>query len=86
MSTSPAVGAALVVDVETFGGLGRLADRYDCMILELEHAQGHTYYVECGATVYRYGTEPTEPPPWRDGDPDRPRDLTYHVGALRSVS
>jgi signal peptidase I len=85
VSSSPATDAALVVDVETFGGLVRLAERYDCLLLELEHAGGMTYYVECGATVYRYGSEPAAgAAPGPDGD--RPDDMTFHVSALRSVS
>jgi len=85
VSSSPATDAALVVDVETFGGLVRLAERYDCVLLELEHTDGTTYYVECGATVYRYGSEPVAgAAPGPEGD--RPNDLTFHVSALRSVS
>ncbi|HTZ07684.1 MAG TPA: DUF5305 family protein, partial [Acidimicrobiales bacterium] len=87
VSSSPALDAPLVVDVETFGGLVRLAERFDCVILDLGHGAGHTYYVECGATVYRYGLEPgDEALPGPSDDPGPPGDLTYHVKALRSVS
>jgi signal peptidase I len=57
VSHSPASGAPLVVDVETFGQLVQLARRYDCMILEHAHAGGHGYYVESGTTIYRCGVE-----------------------------
>ncbi len=57
VTASPAVKAPLVVDVETFDELARLARRYDCMILEHSHDAGHAYYVESGATVYRCGVE-----------------------------
>ena len=87
VSSSPAANAPLVVEVEAFSALARLAQRYDCVILELEHADGHAYYVECGATVYRCGVEPTpERVPWSIDDPDRPADLTFHVAHMRSVS
>lgn len=55
---SPATHAPLVVDVETFSALARVAERYECVILEHAHGAGHAYYVESGATVYRYGLEP----------------------------
>jgi signal peptidase I len=58
VSSSPTAQAKLVVDVETFEALARLARRYDCVILELEHAGGHAYFVECGATIYRHGPDP----------------------------
>jgi len=57
VTASPAIKAPLVVDVETFDELARLARRYDCMILEHTHDAGHAYYVESGATVYRCGVE-----------------------------
>jgi signal peptidase I len=87
VTTSPAADAPLVVEVESFGALARLAQRYDCVILELEHPDGHAYYVECGATVYRCGVEPApDKTTWRIDDPDRPADMTFHVAAMRSVS
>jgi hypothetical protein len=87
VTSSPALNAPLVVEVESFGALARLAERYDCVILELEHPGGYAYYVECGATVYRCGVEPTpDKTAWRIDDPERPADLTYHVTAMRSVS
>jgi signal peptidase I len=58
VSSSPAVGARLVVEVATFDALVRLARRYDCVLLVLEHAGGHAYFVECGATIYRHGPDP----------------------------
>jgi signal peptidase I len=62
VSASPVPRAPLVVDVETFAQLAQLARRYDCVILEHAHADGHGYYVESGATIYRCGVEPvTEP-------------------------
>ncbi|HXX88960.1 MAG TPA: hypothetical protein VEI83_01895, partial [Acidimicrobiales bacterium] len=85
VSASPAAAARLVVEVGRFSALARLARRYDCMILALEHPGGHAYYVECGATVYRCGVEP-------GGRPSLvalaapPSDLTYHVSSLPSAS
>jgi len=58
ISASPTAQAKLVVDVADFGALARLARRYDCVILDLEHAGGHAYFVECGATIYRNGPDP----------------------------
>jgi hypothetical protein len=85
--SSPAGNAGRVVDVGTFDALARLARRYDCMVLELEHADGHAYYVEYGSAVYRCGAEPgPDRARWSIDDPDRPADLTFHVEALRSVS
>jgi hypothetical protein len=87
VSSSPAADAPLVVEVEAFDALARLAERYDCVILELQHAEGYAYYVECGATVYRCGVEPTPAKTaWSIDDPDRPADMTFHVAAMRSVS
>ena len=59
VSTSPASRAPLVVDVETFDQLARLARRYDCVILEYSGWASHAYYVESGTTVYRCGVEPS---------------------------
>ncbi len=59
VSTSPAARAPLVVDVETFDQLARLARRYDCLILEYSGPASHAYYVESGTTVYRCGVEPS---------------------------
>jgi len=61
VSASPAVKAPLVVDVETFDELARLARRYECVILEHAHVGGHAYYVETGSTLYRSGVEYAEP-------------------------
>lgn len=90
VSSSPAIGARLVVDVATFGALARLANRYDCVILVLDHAGGHAYFVECGATIYRYGPDPAaglavvDPRrPTGPADtavhPPAPADMTYYV-------
>jgi signal peptidase I len=58
VTTSPATPARLVIDVDSFAALVRLSRRYDCVILELAHHDGPTYYVEFGVTVYRFGPEP----------------------------
>ncbi|MGH9019235.1 MAG: signal peptidase I, partial [Acidimicrobiales bacterium] len=58
VAASPAPKAPLVVDMETFDELARVARHYDCVILEHAHAEGQAYYVECGTTVYRCGVEP----------------------------
>ncbi len=63
LSANPAPKAPLVVDVETFDELARLARRYDCMILEYAHLDGHAYYVESGTTLYRCGVSNSEPIP-----------------------
>jgi signal peptidase I len=87
VTSSPAEHARLMVEVETFPALARLARRYDCVILELGHPAGSAYYVECGATIYRCGPEPE---PFRAlaavDDTVRPTDLTYYVTALPSAS
>jgi len=71
VSTSPAVKAPLVVDVETFDELARLARRYECVILEHAHVGGHAYYVESGTTLYRSGVECADPVLVPVDDPDR---------------
>jgi hypothetical protein len=58
VAASPAHDAKLVVELDNLGALFRLARRYDCLVMELAHAAGQAYYVECGATVYRFGPEP----------------------------
>ena len=70
VSASPAVKAPLVVDVETFDELARLARRYECVILEHAHVGGHAYYVETGSTLYRSGVEYAEPAPVPVDDTD----------------
>jgi signal peptidase I len=64
VAASPAHDAKLVVELDNLGALFRLARRYDCLVMELAHPGGQAYYVECGATVYRFGPEPDS------GEPD----------------
>jgi len=79
VSTSPAATARLVVDVANLSALARLADRYDCVILELEHAGGRAFYLECGATVHRCGPDPATGLTVVDSPGDAPSDMTYFV-------
>jgi signal peptidase I len=55
LSSNPESAAPFLVDVETFDELAQLARRYDCVILQWSHADGRTYYVESGTTLYRCG-------------------------------
>jgi hypothetical protein len=69
VSSSPTGHGQRTVDVDGFATLGRLARRYDCVILELSSNGGHNYFVECGTTVYRWATT-SSPGPDLEGHDD----------------
>ncbi|HXW35619.1 MAG TPA: signal peptidase I [Acidimicrobiales bacterium] len=54
IAASPVEGVTSVIDVTAMPALARLADRYDTFILDHDDGRSHTYYVECGSSVYRY--------------------------------
>jgi hypothetical protein len=59
--SSPDPDGDLAVEVESIGALGRLAARYDAVLMEHEHGVGCTYYVEAGGAVYRYSVDRLPP-------------------------
>lgn len=54
IAASPLDTASSVIDVTAMPALARLADRYDTFILDHDDGHSHCYFVECGASVYRY--------------------------------
>jgi signal peptidase I len=62
LSSSPTTHGRSAIDVASFAMLLQIARRYDAVILEYPRAAAHAYYVECGATLYRWETAgPTHP-------------------------
>ncbi|MHB1583068.1 MAG: hypothetical protein ACYC0E_04875, partial [Acidimicrobiales bacterium] len=59
--SSPDPDGDLAVEVASIGALGRLAARYDAVLMEYEHGAGCAYYVEAGGAVYRYSVDRLPP-------------------------
>ena len=88
VAASPVPHAPLVVDLATFDELARLARRYECVILEHAHADGHAYYVESGTTLYRCGVECAETDAAAPGpdEPDGPVAIPARVASVAGAT
>jgi len=85
IATSPESGQRAAVEVASIGLLSRLAIKYECVILELVHDLGTSYYVDVGPSLYRYGVRPGSGP--QGGTEDRSdSDVSARLQIVRPAS